>query len=94
MEHRDAGRIDADALRHRLPITQAEAAVLARLMEGETLRSIASQRDLALETVRSYVKSLLRKTSCHSQVQLVSFAWRIIAAGHDADAGIKTPEPD
>ncbi len=59
-------------------------------MEGESLRAIATERELALETVRSYVKSVLRKTDCHSQVQLVARAWRIVAAAPDADAGSKS----
>lgn len=52
-------------------LTEAEVAVLAALIEGVDLQQIASERERSIETVRSQVKSILRKVGAHSQAELV-----------------------
>lgn len=52
-------------------LTAAEARVLAEIVAGRSLRTIATDRRLSIETVRSQVKSLLAKTGSRNQADLV-----------------------
>lgn len=75
----DSACIDEHYLRHRFRLTPVESQVLARLMCGDRLETIAEQRGSTLETIRSYVKRLLRKMHCHTQGQLIAGAWQGVA---------------
>jgi two-component system nitrate/nitrite response regulator NarL len=55
-------------------LTRAEQDVLAALMEGLTTNEIAGERFVSLETVRSQVKSVLRKLGVNSQLAAVALA--------------------
>jgi DNA-binding NarL/FixJ family response regulator len=66
---------------HALPMQPARASlsprehqVLNLLAEGATTESIAHELDLTLETVRGYVKSVLRKLGVHSRREAVELA--------------------
>jgi two-component system nitrate/nitrite response regulator NarL len=68
---RDEGR----RLRARFAaLTTSEAAVLEGLVDGCTLEAIATSRGVAIGTVRSQVKSMLRKLQVGSQVAAVARA--------------------
>ncbi len=64
---------------HRLRLSRAEAEVVAGLMHGDDLPTIAAQRGLKLETIRGYLKSARRKLGCHTQSELVTRGWHAIA---------------
>lgn len=65
-------------------LTGAERAVLAALIRGRSVREIAHERVVGLETVRTQVKAILRKLDARTQVQAIAIA---------RDAGF-VPEPD
>ena len=58
-------------------LTPAECAVAAALLRGDETVEIASARGNSSETVRGYVKSILRKTGFSSQRQLTTMLARI-----------------
>jgi DNA-binding NarL/FixJ family response regulator len=61
--------IDAFGRQHGL--TQAECAVLASLCDGQTPREIAEEREVAVCTVRTHVRSVLEKSGARSVSQLI-----------------------
>lgn len=63
----------------RLRLSRAEAEVVAGLMHGQDLPTIAAQRGSQLETIRGYLKSARRKLGCHTQSELVTRGWHAIA---------------
>lgn len=87
----EAGPIDRHYLRHRLGITRAESDVLARLMAGANPAEIAEARGSTVQTIRSYLKALRRRLGCHSQAQLVAWAWQCVA-GVPGSASVGRPE--
>ena len=52
-------------------LTHAESEVLRFLVSGKSLQDLAAENDRSIETVRSQLKNLLRKTGMSSQVELV-----------------------
>lgn len=58
-------------LRGRYPLTKAEAEVLTRLLDGLSAKQIARQRDASVNTIRTHLKSILSKTGCCSQRELI-----------------------
>ncbi len=58
-------------------LTRREAQVLALLACGADTKAAASSLGVSLNTVRSYVKSLLMKFDAHSQLELVTKAIRL-----------------
>ena len=58
-------------------LTRREAEVLALLAGGADPRSAASSLGVSLNTVRTYIKSLLMKFDAHSQLELVTKAIRL-----------------
>ncbi len=89
-------RIEAER-RGQLGVFQAlshrEAEILAGLMEGWSVGQLADQHIVSVQTVRSQVKSLLRKIGCSSQLEAVALAhsvgWRVPAVA----SGLAEPEP-
>jgi DNA-binding NarL/FixJ family response regulator len=77
-EHIAAWRRRRDSeRRHRTRfdrLTASEAAVLEGLVDGCSLEAIASSRGVAIGTVRSQVKAMLRKLGVGSQVAAVALA--------------------
>lgn len=53
-------------------LTKSEFNVLELLIKGFTGPEISSIRNVSKETVRTQIKSILHKTQCHSQNQLIS----------------------
>lgn len=62
----------ADTLKSIYNITPAESELLKALVRGMTLENYAQSRSRSLHTVKSQMKSLLRKTGADRQVTLVT----------------------
>lgn len=68
-----AYRIEQDSLRTRLAsLTPRERSVLALLYAGDTVRTIAELYEVSEATVRSQVRSVLRKLGVNSQLAAVA----------------------
>lgn len=65
--HEQAGRVMRDAF----GLSESEADITGMLVEGRELRDIAEIRGRTLATVRTQLKSVLKKTHTHSQNELV-----------------------
>jgi DNA-binding NarL/FixJ family response regulator len=61
----------------RPALTDREFAVLKLLDQGKDSRTIARELSISLHTSRGYVKSLLAKLHCHSQLEAVVTARRM-----------------
>lgn len=57
-------------------LTPRESSTLAALCAGESPQDIASSSFVALSTVRTHIKSVLRKLEVNSQLEAVAFAHR------------------
>ncbi len=68
-----------DALRRALCITAAEARVLTALMSGELPKQYAARTGLSVHTVRSHISSLLSKTGCRRQLDVVRMGLSLAA---------------
>lgn len=55
-------------------LTEREVQVLRFLAEGLTTKEVASALDLAVETIRTYRKTLMKKLKVHNVAGLVQFA--------------------
>lgn len=68
----------APGIRSRLErlygLTRAEAELTVLLAQGESLEAIASARSVKLETVRTQLRTVYRKTGTHRQGELVCLA--------------------
>lgn len=64
-------RIAPEVLQALFGLTSAEADVAVALTRGEDVRAIAQRRGVASETVRGQLKSVLAKTGCARQAELV-----------------------
>lgn len=64
----------AMALARGFGLTAAETGIVAELLRGESPARIAAHRTSSSATVRTQIKSILRKTGLHSQVELMSLA--------------------
>lgn len=62
----------AQALQSRFGLTRAEARVVQGLAEGRSVRRIAEELDVSLETARTHAKRAMHKTDTHRQAELVS----------------------
>ena len=67
-------------LRELYGLTPAEARVAVSLANGRTARETAQTFSISLHTVRSHIKSILGKTSCRSQNELVARINRGVAS--------------
>jgi DNA-binding CsgD family transcriptional regulator len=63
--------VDEGALRSLHGLTRVEARVAVGLVRGKSAQDIAAAMGVGLETIRSHVKSLLRKTGACRQAELV-----------------------
>jgi DNA-binding CsgD family transcriptional regulator len=64
-------RVDPFILAEAFDLTPAEARVAVELTEGKTAEDVAADREVALGTVRTQIKSLLAKTGVHRQGDLM-----------------------
>lgn len=62
---------DIDALANLYPLTSGEKELLLLLSKGYSSGDIADMRGVKVETVRSTLKSVFKKTDCHSQSELL-----------------------
>lgn len=67
-------RTREDALRPFGELSEREAAILLDLMSGKSVSDISESSYVAISTVRSQVKSVLRKLDVTSQLQAVAMA--------------------
>jgi DNA-binding CsgD family transcriptional regulator len=54
------------------PLTSAEADVAARIVRGESRRTIAEARGVSIHTVDTQIRALLDKLGVHSASELVA----------------------
>ncbi len=71
--------------RARMPLSRREYQVLQLIAEGMENSTVAETLFLSVETVRTHVKSILRKLSAHDRTHAVTKAFR---------AGILVLTPD
>lgn len=72
------------ALRDLFGLTHKEIDVLVGLLKRESLRAVALRMSLSHETIRTYVKRILRKCDVRSQTGLISLLQRLsLLAGPD-----------
>jgi len=55
-------------------LTPRETEVLRRIVAGQSTRQMASEMDVAINTLRGYVKSILAKLGAHSRLQAAAIA--------------------
>lgn len=78
VERFQQARVDSSGMRPvKSVLTDREWEVLDLLCRGETTEGIAAELVLSVETVRSHVKSLLRKLGVSSRQEAVSAAMRL-----------------
>lgn len=70
-----------EVLRQAFGLTVAEAAVAQALLQGATLRRIAEQRQVSVNTVRTLMARVLGKTGTHRQTDLVRLLLPLATAG-------------
>jgi DNA-binding CsgD family transcriptional regulator len=71
-----ASRIPVEAVRERLGLTHAEAAVAAHLAEGLSLTDVAAGLGVSRNTVRAHLRAIFAKTGMQRQAQLVHLVHR------------------
>lgn len=59
-------------LQERFGLTRAEARIVRRLAEGESIKRIAEELRVSPETARTHAKRAMQKTDTHRQAELVS----------------------
>lgn len=62
---------DADALRRRFDLTEAEAALASALAMGEHLTDYAGRRGVRVQTARNQLQSIFQKVGVNRQSDLV-----------------------
>jgi DNA-binding CsgD family transcriptional regulator len=68
-----------ELVRSLFDLTPAEARVARGLTSGESLEAIASRGGVSLNTVRTQLGSVLQKTGCHRQAEVVALLGGIAA---------------
>jgi DNA-binding CsgD family transcriptional regulator len=69
-------------LKNKFDLTPAEARLVVRLIEGESLRPCAKALGIQYETVRTYLKSVFQKTKTRRQAELVLVVIRAMNAAN------------
>jgi DNA-binding CsgD family transcriptional regulator len=69
---------DLAILRELFSLTPAEARVAGRLVLGLSVKEIAAEARISVETVRTHVKRILSKTSTDRQGELISLMLRSV----------------
>lgn len=72
-----SGSFPADILQKLYQLTGVEVAVLELLVSGLSIKEISERRSVGYEAVRFHIKSLLRKTQCKRQAELVAKVLRL-----------------
>nr|WP_246771089.1 helix-turn-helix transcriptional regulator [Aestuariivirga sp. YIM B02566] len=76
----DAALPASPLLRALFDLTPAEAAIAAHIATGKTVERIALADGKSIQTVRNQLKSVLKKTGCDRQVDLVRMLTRLALA--------------
>jgi DNA-binding NarL/FixJ family response regulator len=63
--------ISEETLRSVYSLTQSEAGLLLRMVQGETLAEISEARNVTMHTVRAQLKSVFAKTDTNRQASLI-----------------------
>jgi len=71
--------LGVEVLRDLFGLTRAQAAVAARMAEGESLEHIAARLAISLHTARDHLKVVFAKTGTSRQPQLVALLTRTVA---------------
>ena len=74
------------AIIQRFSLTNREADVAIRLMEGDSYKEAAASLGITVNTVNAHVTEILRKAGVKSSRRLASVLLREIAHGGDSDA--------
>lgn len=74
IDTRESQVISMDGLARIFGLTGAEHAVASAIVNGNSLHAVAEQRGVSIETARSQLKAVFRKTGAPSQVDLVRLA--------------------
>ena len=74
-----------EMMREAFDLSNAEIDVVSLLVDGHDLPEIATARDRKLNTVRTQIKAILRKTHTRTQAQLIRLALNL--AAHLPDTG-------
>jgi two-component system, NarL family, nitrate/nitrite response regulator NarL len=73
--HQQGSRMTAEYRDNRLwALTPRETEVLRRIVAGQSTRQMASEMDVTISTLRSYIKSILAKLGVHSRLQAAAIA--------------------
>jgi DNA-binding CsgD family transcriptional regulator len=71
MRREIASRLSVEVMRRRFALTGGEATLAASLAAGNTLQEFAANKCVSIETVRTQLKSIFRKTGARRQADLV-----------------------
>ena len=82
----------AENLRDGFGLTPRETEILGAVCDGKTLSFIAQEQGRKVSTLRSQMKSILRKTGTSSQAQLVTLVFSIAAYLDPSDPESDTSE--
>lgn len=66
-------------LQKTFDLSQAELKVLLKLMDGKLVADVASDLFVSKATVRFHIRSLLRKTKCRSQIEMISQVFNTVS---------------
>lgn len=80
--------------RRRARLSPRELEILGLLSEGFQAKAIASRLGLHETTVRNHIQAVLRKLSCHSQLEAVALARRVGILAGSQDGGRPAAAPD
>ena len=75
------GRGVRGRLQRLFGLTPAEAEMTARLANGESLEAIAEARSVCVDTVRTQLRTVFKKTGTHRQGELVCAVGRLAVIG-------------
>lgn len=67
-----------DVMRRIFGMTNAEAAVAARILDGVGLKYISEELSLSLATVKTHLQHVFDKTETHRQAELVRLLLAVI----------------
>lgn len=72
-------RLLAEMMREAFDLSDAEIGIIGQMVEGYDLAEIAAARDRQINTVRTQVKAILKKTHTHTQSQIIRLALNLAA---------------
>jgi len=77
---------DTDLIQNLFDLTPAEARIARSIAEQQTAEDMAQQFGVSVDTVRTQIKSTLKKTGLHRQTELASLLARVLVPpGHSCE---------